>query len=688
MPYEDSGYFDYAQRYHWEYNNNHDATDIPFKTFYSQTGNTRTIEYFMRNNDDGNYMQFRTNLWDDTQGEPTSGNNRLIAIGTGIFDIDFNNLPSHRIWMDKTSDTLTLCSGQDTNAQTINFDFEVTQFDENEDIDVNENGDKMPYFYTSANEAITNAYGGEYTFDELLNRFYRQSAFYYTDVGLNIWWNWASQYTGFVNNWYRNKLKANLATWEQGDDGYGHSGYMWSWPGNREWPMGDLYLTYDFHFLNTNALFIQAVWNYYAWTGDDAFLGGQLQRLRDAMQYQLDWLGGGSEHIINGDNAYDSDHGGIHNEDVGTNYWDIMPFGGKDAYCSIDFYKSLKAMSQIEYTLGNTTEGDSYSTMTEQAKTAYNTAFWSTTTNRYVGAIDWLDNVHDYGFSFVNIEALAAGLGDSSKAGQIYNWLGSGDIYNKWNFAPRTNVATTQNLWRIPNNNGYVWEQQLQDGGANLYVSGYDVIARAKYINADDAYNRLKAVLARYSEPDKLTGGSPTIFNETIQGGSDGAGSLGVMSHEFPESGIAGSSFVYAFIGLEHEVDGLHIDPRIPTGMEYIGAKNINYRGMNLNFHITGSAISIECTKNEDIADSYFLIGGERRPFPAGTFTIEYDFVCEGDFDGDNDVDGSDLAVFAADFGRTDCSGDCDGDFDFDGDVDGSDLAVFAADFGRTNCPH
>ena len=29
--------------------------------------------------------------------------------------------------------------------------------------------------------------------------------------------------------------------------------------------------------------------------------------------------------------------------------------------------------------------------------------------------------------------------------------------------------------------------------------------------------------------------------------------------------------------------------------------------------------------------------------------------ACEGDFDGDGDVDGSDLATFAADFGRTDC---------------------------------
>jgi hypothetical protein len=62
---------------------------------------------------------------------------------------------------------------------------------------------------------------------------------------------------------------------------------------------------------------------------------------------------------------------------------------------------------------------------------------------------------------------------------------------------------------------------------------------------------------------------------------------------------------------------------------------------------------------------------------------------CEGDFEPDGDVDGSDLAVFAADFGRTDCGipTTCPGDFNNDGDVDGSDLAIFAADFGRTDCP-
>ena len=66
------------------------------------------------------------------------------------------------------------------------------------------------------------------------------------------------------------------------------------------------------------------------------------------------------------------------------------------------------------------------------------------------------------------------------------------------------------------------------------------------------------------------------------------------------------------------------------------------------------------------------------------TFLVE---PCEGDFDNNGRVDGSDLAVFAADFGRTDCNMDCEGAFEGEDHVDGSDLATFAADIQRTNCP-
>ena len=49
------------------------------------------------------------------------------------------------------------------------------------------------------------------------------------------------------------------------------------------------------------------------------------------------------------------------------------------------------------------------------------------------------------------------------------------------------------------------------------------------------------------------------------------------------------------------------------------------------------------------------------------------------------DGDGDEIAI--VDMGAYEFANICEGDFDGDGDVDGSDLAVFAADFGRTDCP-
>lgn len=70
---------------------------------------------------------------------------------------------------------------------------------------------------------------------------------------------------------------------------------------------------------------------------------------------------------------------------------------------------------------------------------------------------------------------------------------------------------------------------------------------------------------------------------------------------------------------------------------------------------------------------------------------------CEGNFDCDADVDGSDAQLFKTDFGRSPflnpCTNanPCNGDFDCDGDVDGTDARVFKDDFGRSGfknpCP-
>ena len=63
--------------------------------------------------------------------------------------------------------------------------------------------------------------------------------------------------------------------------------------------------------------------------------------------------------------------------------------------------------------------------------------------------------------------------------------------------------------------------------------------------------------------------------------------------------------------------------------------------------------------------------------------------VCEGNFDCDQDVDGSDLTTFIIDFNRSsmnnpcDSSNPCKGNFDCDSDVDGTDTHKFKIHFGR-----
>ena len=87
---------------------------------------------------------------------------------------------------------------------------------------------------------------------------------------------------------------------------------------------------------------------------------------------------------------------------------------------------------------------------------------------------------------------------------------------------------------------------------------------------------------------------------------------------------------------------------------------------------------------------------GSSHVFPIAVVTMKADAVrsgcipdCNGNFNGDVDVDGSDAALFKADFGRNglndpcETANPCNGDFDCDGDVDGSDSALFKTDFGR-----
>jgi hypothetical protein len=109
---------------------------------------------------------------------------------------------------------------------------------------------------------------------------------------------------------------------------------------------------------------------------------------------------------------------------------------------------------------------------------------------------------------------------------------------------------------------------------------------------------------------------------------------------------------------------------------------------------ITGSILAIgNSTSRTHFTNAAVeaLVEAINNPDIGGYPDLKCEVDCEGNFDCDEDCDGTDAATFKLDFGRsaffTPCTNDvsCNGDFDCDVDVDGTDAALFKSDFGRSS---
>ena len=101
--------------------------------------------------------------------------------------------------------------------------------------------------------------------------------------------------------------------------------------------------------------------------------------------------------------------------------------------------------------------------------------FWNPTTQRF-GTVDLDGNIHDYGFTFLNNEAVTHGFATREQAAAIHAWLAGArtvegdtstgaDIY-RWRFGPRS--TTKRNVeyyfWGWSNPERIAWGYQVQDG--------------------------------------------------------------------------------------------------------------------------------------------------------------------------------------------------------------------------------
>ena len=102
-------------------------------------------------------------------------------------------------------------------------------------------------------------------------------------------------------------------------------------------------------------------------------------------------------------------------------YWDLLPFGGDDAFATFGLWQALGRYAAVEQGIDDhpdwaiaATERPlspaEICTLRDAIRRDFQTRFWNTDTGRFVGWIDLEGTPRDYGFTFLNTEAVAAGI--------------------------------------------------------------------------------------------------------------------------------------------------------------------------------------------------------------------------------------------------------------------------------------
>ena len=390
--------------------------------------------------------------------------------------------------------------------------------------------------------------------------------------------------------------------------------------------INSIFTHWDTRHLVNNAIYIKAAFEYFRWTGDRDFLQQMMPRLRTAMHYMME-EGRGLElkHIRctwpghDGRPGYDVGSSGkkiFHiGHGKGGNYWDLLPFGWDDMYTTTHYYAALLAMAQLEEAVQvagirgqesataetRHVDPDFLRKHAADVKRTTNEKFWNEKDGRFVGTIDADGVMHDYGFTFVNLEAIHYGIASDDHARQIMEWINGArkvygdtsrgtDIY-KYRLAPRAttkrNVEWYSFAWWGPET--LPFGGQVQDGGAVLGFSFYDIMSRIKTLGADDAWKRLMEI-REWDEEVQKYGGYRKYYKDgkggtTLQGGGT-AGGIGI-DFEFTESSMLSAVVPLGFMGLHPDGQVLHIEPNLSAACSQMTVRNLKYQGVTMDITVT-----------------------------------------------------------------------------------------------------
>lgn len=394
--------------------------------------------------------------------------------------------------------------------------------------------------------------------------------------------------------------------------------------------LNNLFTAYDTRHPINCPIFITASWMQYQWTGDVDFLRQNAIRMRRALGWQQRELNTLKyQHVRNTMTGHDglpgfkTLPGGMKQIEfghgIGNNYFDVCPFGYDDAYATSQYYRSVLVIAEMEEAIAKHPE---WHVSSEQAfyprqlrahaakvKEVMNRKFWDEKNGRFIACIDQNAKKRDYGYTFLNIEAITNGIATPEHARRIIAWLDGEhivlgetstgkDIY-AWRFGPR--VSTVRNTewyaqgWFAPEN--VPWGAQVQDGGGVLGFSYFDLIARLRTAGPDNAWKRLLEILD-WEKEVRDAGGYRDYYKKlgvTLQGGGT-EGGIGI-DFEFLESSMLPAVIPLGFMGLNPDGEALAFNPQMPKAQPEMILHGLRFRDAELDVQCSNTQIVLQLRK-------------------------------------------------------------------------------------------
>ncbi|MBQ8394554.1 MAG: hypothetical protein IJX49_03180 [Clostridia bacterium] len=443
---------------------------------------------------------------------------------------------------------------------------------------------------------------------------------------------------------------------------------------------------YDTRHSNNNSLLISSLRQDYDYTGDIEYLTENITRARKAINFYMSMYD--EERHLN-DQSYlvghDADKTSEFKSDkiamsLGNGYWDISFMPKYDFYSNVFFYKALVDLAYLEGILeskgvhvdkslatvltadrqfnhgenvyNHTSESlqkianDVLTELRKPINESDKTGFWNPKTGRFVaGYAEAEDKWYDYGYTAWNMEAIYYGVATDEQAKTIMDWISGERIVEEdkygsqgediyfFELAPRSNTRGEEdpfdtsvlgNMYCTYTHIEY-GKTNVQNGGAIMYTSFYDLMSRIQTYGADNAYERLSAIKDWHKDiydyyvttdnynkhPDRFywdyyensqwdSDGDGVGEYWAIQNSLKGAaerktadGAIGIDG-EFLESILPIAAIPYGFFGVD-SLDGttLQVTPRLPSALEHWKMENLSFGGAKYDLVIFDNAVMI-----------------------------------------------------------------------------------------------